>query len=156
MNSGNYKIKAFTLNEMLVVLLLTSILIGLGFSVLRLVQQQMHGISGIYEKNTEANLLRQSLWVDFNRHDGVWYDAQRDELVFAHEMKRTIYQWHENFVVKKRDTFFLKIYETQYYFNGLPIQSSEVDALDFSVGNEGNKQRIVVYKTNAATTYLNQ
>ncbi|TMU55651.1 PulJ/GspJ family protein [Flagellimonas algicola] len=156
MNLENSKIKAFTLTEMLVVLLITSIVISLGFSVLRLVQQQMYTIGGIYESNTEANLLRQSLWVDFNRHDGVWYDEQRNELVFANELKNTVYQWQQDYVVKERDTFFLKTHEATYYFNGLPTQSSEVDALDFSVGNEGKKQRIVVYKTNAATTYLNQ
>jgi len=58
------KIKAFTLNEMLVVLLITAIVVGMSFAVLSLVQQQMHGIDGNYKKNTAFNLLKQSLWFD--------------------------------------------------------------------------------------------
>ena len=51
------KISAFTLNEMLVVLLVTTIVVSMGFAVLQLVQQQMGGIDRNYERNTELNLL---------------------------------------------------------------------------------------------------
>lgn len=156
MNKDLKKIKAFTLNEMLVVLLITSIVIGMGFAVLRLVQQQMYGISGIYGRNTELNLLRQSLWIDFNQYDGIWYDELNDELLFANELKEVKYQWHKDFVIKVQDTFFFKTSEKTHFFNGEPKESGEIDALDFSTTQEDGGHRIVVYKKNSATSYINQ
>ncbi len=156
MNRSFKKIKAFTLNEMLVVLLITSIIIGMGFAVLQLVQQQMHGIGGIYGKNTETNLLRQSLWIDFNQYDGIWFDKNNNELVFANQLKELKYQWHKDYVIKEKDTFFLETTKRQHFFNGGPKQSGEIDALDFSIAQKDGGHRIVVYKRNAATSYLNQ
>ena len=141
---------------MLVVLLITSIVIGMGFAVLQLVQQQMHGISGIYGKNTEINLLRQSLWIDFNQHDGILYDSRNDELVFSSELDKVTYQWHGNFVVKEKDTFFFETTYRRHFFNGEPKDSGEIDALDFSTSQKEGGHRIMVYKKNAATSYLNR
>ncbi|MEM9650388.1 MAG: prepilin-type N-terminal cleavage/methylation domain-containing protein, partial [Bacteroidota bacterium] len=62
---GVKKLRAFTLSEMLVVLLLTVIVVGLAFSVLNLVQRQMSGIESNYARNTAFDQLKQSLWVDF-------------------------------------------------------------------------------------------
>lgn len=150
------KIQAFTLNELLVVLLITSIVIGMGFSVLQLVQRQMRGINGVYETQTEINLLRQSLWIDFNSYDGVWYDAGNDELIFENQLQTSRYQWFKSYIVKDSDTFHLKTGTKQFYYNGLQKEHGELDGLDLSfTENDGNK-RIMVYKTNAASSYLNQ
>nr|WP_299381237.1 prepilin-type N-terminal cleavage/methylation domain-containing protein [Allomuricauda sp.] len=151
----NHRIKAFTLNEMMVVLVITSIVIGIGFSVLRLVQKQMDSLGTVYGKNTEINLLRQSLWIDFNTSDGAWYDTKTNELVFANGIKSSRYQWYDSYVVKERDTFFLEVDTIEYYFNGLYQASGEVDAMDISCGKKTGGHRIVVYKKNAATSYLN-
>ena len=150
------KLQAFTLNELLVVLLITSIVIGMGFSVLQLVQRQMHGISGVYKTQTEINLLRQSLWIDFNSYDGVWYDAGKDELVFGNQLQTSRYQWFESYIVKDRDTFHLKTGTKQFYYNGLQKEYGELDGLDLSFTENDGNQRIMVYKTNAASSYLNQ
>ncbi|MCL6275449.1 type II secretion system GspH family protein [Muricauda sp. 2012CJ35-5] len=156
MSNGIRKIQAFTLNELLVVLLITSIVIGMGFSVLQLVQRQMHGISGVYETQTEINLLRQSLWIDFNSYDGVWYDADNDELIFGNQLQTSRYQWFESYIVKDSDTFHLKTGTKHFYYNGLQKEYGELDGLDLSFTENDGNQRIMVYKTNAASSYLNQ
>ncbi|WP_228235560.1 type II secretion system protein J [Allomuricauda sp. M10] len=150
------KIKAFTLNEMLVVLLITSLVVGMAYSVLRLVQLQMQGISGNYERNTELNLLRQSLWVDFNQCDRIWFDPSKNELVMANELKQTIYLFQEDEVIKDRDTFSVKITSLDRYFNGKMTGFGEIDALDLYTSKELGDKRIFVFKRNATTTYMNQ
>lgn len=40
----NNKVKSFTLSELLVVMIITAIVVGMAFSVLRLVQKQIHTI----------------------------------------------------------------------------------------------------------------
>ncbi len=150
------KIKAFTLSEMLVVLLLTTIVVGMAFAVLNLVQRQMQGIDGNYEQNTEFNLLRQSLWLDFNQYDGVWYDAKKNELVFANELRETAYGLHEAYIIKQQDTFFVEVVQQDFFFKGREQSSGEIDALEFRLSKKNGSQRLFVFKKNAATSHLNQ
>ncbi len=157
MNKRIRKIKAFTLNEMLVVLLITVLVVGMAFSVLRLVQVQMHGISSNYEKNTELNLLRQSLWVDFNRFDRIWYDGAEQRMVLENEVTKSSYQILPEAVVKEKDTFWAPVSRWEVYFNGETVGKGEIDAIDLYIGKEeeGGK-RVFVFKRNAATSYINQ
>ncbi|PCJ94997.1 MAG: hypothetical protein COA50_11565 [Flavobacteriaceae bacterium] len=155
MSNINKKIKAFTLNEMLVVLLMTTIVVGMAFAVLNLVQQQMHGIESNYERNTSHDLLRQSLWIDFNQFDGIWYDAKEEELLFVNELKEVKYKLYDDMVVKDLDTFFIAWKKRNFYFKANTQSSGEVDALDFVTSKENGTRRMFVFKRNAATTYMN-
>ncbi|MHA7832360.1 MAG: PulJ/GspJ family protein [Flagellimonas sp.] len=151
------RIKAFTLNEMLVVLLITALVVGMAFSVLKLVQVQMQGISSNYEKNTELNLLRQSLWVDFNRFDRVWYDGNERKIVFVNEVAKASYQILPEAVIKEKDTFRIQIPWWEVYFNGETVGKGEIDAIDLYIGTEEEVgKRVFVFKRNAATSYINQ
>ncbi len=152
----NQKIKAFTLNEMLVVLLITSLVVGMAYSVLRLVQVQMGGISGNYERNTELNLLRQSLWIDFNQSDRIRFDPSKNELLLTNGLKRISYSFQEDRVIKDKDTFAIKITSLDRYFNGMKTGFGEIDAIDLYTSKELGGKRIFVFKRNATTSYMNQ
>lgn len=156
MNRKTHKIKAFTLNEMLVVLLITSLVVGMAYSVLRLVQIQMHGIASNYEQNTELNLLRQSLWIDFNQSDRIWFDASKKELLLTNGLKETNYLFQEEAIIKGKDTFFIKIASMERYFNGKKSHLGEIDALDLYTSKNQGGQRVFVSKRNAATSYVNR
>lgn len=156
MDWTTHKIKAFTLNEMLVVLLITSLVVGMAYSVLRLVQIQMQGIASNYEQNTELNLLRQSLWIDFNQSDRVWFDSSKNELLLANGLKETHYMFKEEAIIKGKDTFFINIVAMERYFNGKESISGEIDALDLYTTKDQGSQRVFVFKRNAATSYVNQ
>jgi prepilin-type N-terminal cleavage/methylation domain-containing protein len=156
MNWKPHKIKAFTLNEMLVVLLITSLVVGMAYSVLRLVQIQMQGIASNYEQNTELNLLRQSLWIDFNQSDRVWFDSSKNVLFLTNGLKETNYMFQEEAIVKGKDTFFINIAAMKRYFNGTKSISGEIDALDLYTSKDQGSLRLFVSKKNAATSYVNQ
>lgn len=156
MISAQEKIKAFTLNEMLVVLLITAIVVGMAFSILNLVQRQMHGIEGNYERNTELNLLKQSLWIDFNQFDGIWYLEEKNELLFTNELKEIKYSIKEKMVIKELDTFHIQLTASDFYFKGDLQKKGEIDALNIQTAEKYGSQRVFVFKKNAAISYLNQ
>ena len=149
------KLMAFTLSEMIVVLLITTIVVGMAFGVLQLVQKQMQGIQGNYERNTELNLLRQSLWIDFNTYERVYYDGKQGELLFENPLGQLRYQIEENNVIKGRDTFDIKWKSQKFYFENIERSLGEIDAINFETTMEMGNRTLFVYKNNGATTYLN-
>lgn len=156
MKNSNGKIKAFTLQEMIVVLLITSIVVGMAFSVLNLVQRQMGTIKGIYEVKLEANQLRQLLWVDFNRYSYITYDAKKEQLNLSNELETKYYELSNNRFVSGKDTFQIQMESKQFYFNNALRSSGEIDAIELRTDKESGGQYIFVYKKNAPNTYLNQ
>jgi hypothetical protein len=150
------KIKAFTLNEMIVVLLITVIVVGMAFSVLNLVQRQMGGIAGIYDVKLETNMLRQSLWADFNRYSYIVYNGKEERLYLSNELDTKYYEITENGLVTQRDTFNIRFQSKAFYFNNQERTTGEVDAIELKTSKETGHQQIFVYKQNAAATYINQ
>src|SRR5690606_27882760 len=117
MKIDNNKIRAFTISEIVVVLILTSIVVGLAFSILSLVQKHMSGIQNNFMNTTELNTLEQSLWLDFNRYSKIKYNDLEEALTFANELDSTSYQFHENYIVKEQDTFHIQLQSRTIYFN---------------------------------------
>jgi len=155
MNDLTKKIKAFTLHEILVVLLITALVVGMAYSVLRLVQIQMNGISSNYEETTEVRLLKQSLWIDFNQYDRIWHHAANRELLLSNAISEVEYQFQKELILKGKDTFHIKTKELLAYFEVGTIIEGEIDAIDLYVEG-GNGTRIFVFKRNSATSYINR
>lgn len=150
------KVRAFSLNEMIVVLLITAIVVGMAFSVLNLVQRQMAGIEGVYEVKLEANTLRQSLWTDFNRYSSAFYDKKEERLYLINAMGTKYYGLEDGLIFTEKDTFDIQVASVHFYFNNKSISFGEFDAVELTTTNETGSQKIFVYKDNAAATYMNQ
>lgn len=148
------KIQAFTLSEMIVVLILTSIVVGLAFSVLGLVQKQMLVIKENYSKNLEINKLNTVLWIDFNRYSKINYDALEDELVLKNELDSISYHFHETYIVKAQDTFFIQLKNKQFYFDGVMSKTNQVDAIKLITIKTFQNRELFIFKKNAATAYI--
>lgn len=149
------KISAFTLAELMVVLLLTIVVVGLAFSILGLVQRQMAGIQVNYEDKTESNLLHQALWVDFNSHNHVEYNPAAQTIFFSNHTKDMTYYFQEGLIIRARDTFYTKFEIDGLFFNGQIVNGGKIDAIELVDRKESNEKRIFVYKKNTATDFMN-
>ncbi|WP_190808413.1 type II secretion system protein J [Flagellimonas sp. S3867] len=153
---GPKKVQAFTLSEMLVVLLLTIIVVGLAFSILGLVQKQMFGIQENYEHKTAGNLLRQALWVDFNSHSQIMLSEKTGSIQLSNEMGGMYYSFYEDYIVRDLDTIYTDFKLGKLYFEGDEVFEGSIDALELSTdGEKENNKRIFVYKKNAAADFMN-
>lgn len=150
----NKKIQAFTLIEMIVVLILTSIVIGLAFSVLTLVQKHMYSIQNNFTKNTELNKLEQSLWLDFNRYPKISYDELENELQFTSEIDSITYKFKEQYIVKDIDTFPIGLQSKTLFFDGNTIEKGKVDAIKLETSKIFQNQHLFVFKQNDATLFM--
>lgn len=148
------KIKAFTLSEMLVVLLLTVIVVGLAFAILNLVQKQMWGIQEVYGQKTVNNQLKQSLWIDFNSHPQIHWAAQSGELKLENELETTTYQFYEGYILREKDTFYTDLIVKELYFNGNLVNEGAVDAMELTTSIESFNVNFFVFKRNAASNFM--
>lgn len=147
------KVKAFTLSEMLVVLLLTIIVVGLAFTVLNLVQKQMGDIQIGFEGNSEKNRLKQVLWRDFRTYSRVYYNSDANQLICENPRERVSYEFQENHVIRALDSFNVNIKSTSGYFIGKNIVSGEVDALELEL-DDAKETSMLIYKINTAESFM--
>ena len=149
------KIKAFTLSEMVVVLILTSIVVGLAFSVLSLVQKHMASIQQNFIKNTELNKLEQSLWIDFNRYSNITYDPLEDEIKFTNAIDSISYQFKDTYIIKATDTFHVQLQSKILFFDGNKVETGPIDALKLETSKALQNQHLFIFKENDATPFIN-
>lgn len=150
----NKKIKAFTLSEMIIVLILTTIVVGLAFSVLSLVQKHMYSIQQNFNKNTELNQLEIALHLDFNRYSKVSYDELENEMKFSSPIDSISYQFYDDRVIKELDTFNIEIQNKLLFFDGENIANGKTDAIKLVTSKDFQNQVLFIYKKNDASNYM--
>ena len=151
----NKKIQAFTLSEMLVVLILTVIVVGLAFTVLSLVQKQMYSIQANFEQSSEINRLEIALQIDFHNYSEIQLDSELDELKFKTEIDSISYTFSDNTIIRAKDTFNIAIDKPQFYFNGeARSKDGLVDAIKLKTSKKTREQPIFVFKQNDAAQFM--
>ncbi len=150
-----HKIQAFTLSEMIIVIIITSIVVGMAFSVLTLVQKHMSGIQNNFNKSTELDKFEQALWIDFNRYPKIKYNAVNDVLVFASEIDSITYKFHKDYILKDIDTFNLPLQNKSIFFDGIEKQDGLLDAIKLETSKDLQSQQLFIFKQNDATQFMN-
>ena len=148
-------IKAFTLSEMVVVLILTSIIVGLAFSVLSLVQSHMVGIQRNFNNTIELNKLEQSLALDFNRVSNIEYNPLEDVLTCTNEMDSIRYRFQETAIIKDMDTFHVQLQGKAFFFDGNQVKTGVIDAIKLETSKAMQGQHLFIFKKNDATQFMN-
>lgn len=152
----NAKIKSFTLPELLIVMILTAIVVGMAFSVLRLVQKQIHIIQTNFEKTSSLALFEQRLWQDFNEMNHIVFSAKDNSLLMESEMDTVVYSFQENYALRNSDTLKLRLVVNKMFFLGKEMQGGDIDALFISGNAELPDYEIFVSKKNDLTLFMNQ
>lgn len=149
------KVYAFTLSEMSVVLLITSLVVGLAFTALGLVQKQMSALHTNFTSALEVNMLETTIWLDFNRYPNISYNSITQELVLKNELDMITYTFSAPYVIKNQDTLLVQIDRKQFYFDGKQVTTNSVDAVKLITTKAFQKRTLFVYIKNDATTYIN-
>ncbi len=150
----NTKIKAFTLSEMLVVLVISSIVISIAFLTLSMVQKQVGVIRKNLNNKQELQSLERILWNDFNSYS-ITYSEKEDALFFANSTKEFEYEFNEEYILRKQDTFLVKIKEKQFFLDGKEVRTGFVDAVKIETSPIFGNTHLFIFKTKDATFYMN-
>lgn len=150
------KLKSFTLSELIVVMIITAIVVGMAFSVLRIVQKQIHAIQKNFEKTSTLVLFEQKLWQDFNEPRTIIYDSNKQALLMTSEIDTITYLFSEKYSMRNLDTIKLKIVPQKAFYRGKETTSGSIDALFVTAETELPGYQIFVSKKNDLTAIMNQ
>ena len=148
------KTKGFTIAEMLVVLVISSIIITITLLVLNLVQRQIQNIQANMASNTEQRLLERGLWQDFNSHN-LFYNDKEQQVFCMSEKDTIIYTFHKAYVLRNLDTLAIAVFNKKVFLEGEEVLNQRIDALELQISKEITNRKIVVFKTNDAAHYMN-
>ncbi|MGY5351888.1 type II secretion system protein [Wenyingzhuangia sp. IMCC45533] len=148
-------IKSFTIIELLVVLLITSIIMGIVFSVHQFVNKQFHEKSLLERSNSNINFLEKKLWREFN--NSICYIGEsKFQLNFKKGNLISEFVIEEDFVLINKDTFDLYVENFFFYNKGESVIRGRVDALKLIIPIKNNiKREIFVYKQEDVESLLN-
>lgn len=147
------KIEAFTLTEVLVVLVISAIVVGLAFSVLDLVQKNFRTIRGNYAHSAEVQHLKQQMVIDFNRYHNILYDQVPQEIRMRNEVDSIKYQFSYPFLIRNLDTIPVAVENLVFFFQGNEISGGKFDAVKVILGRPSGNF-IFISKKNAAKTFF--
>ena len=148
------KVKSFTLTELLVVMIITAIVAGIAFTVLRLVQQQVHIIGENFEKSGKLSLFEQRLWQDFNEYRAVKFDKANKILSCASEIDTVVYTFSDGFALRNADTIRLKLVINKVWFEGKEPRQQNIDAISISATAELPDYNLFISKRNDAALFM--
>lgn len=148
------KIRAFTLTELLVVMVISTIVISLAFLVLTMVQKQVKTIKeNLYLKQAIEN-LDSVLWKDFNESNNVV--LEKEFISFEKELDTVIYTLQEKVIIREKDSFFIQTNDKTFFLDGLKVENGFIDALTLEFNNIYNTNKLFVYRKKDASFYLNK
>jgi len=147
----NKKIKSFTLSEMLVVLIITSIVVGIAFSVLNLVRKQVAKLQSETDKNIQYDLLKNRITFDFYKFNDICV-LDNNQVLFKNEIDSSFYEFKDNLLIVKQDTLVKNLKEVKFWRNNKEVNEGKIDAVNLVIEEKKDVFRSVfVYKNNDAT-----
>lgn len=149
------KIKAFTLSEMLVVLVISSIVIAAAFLILTMVQKQFMVVQKNINNKQEINFFERLLWRDFNTYT-INYQKKKDLLMLTNNIDSIQYSFFKEYTIREKDTFFVQITTKELFLDGNKVVNGVIDAIKIKTNPLFGNKKIFIYTSKDATYYLNK
>ncbi len=148
------RVSGFTLTEMLIVLAISTIVVGLAFAIISLFSKNVGHIQNNYQSSTENHLFQNQLTIDFNRYHKIVYNNIEEELKFISPLDSIVYKFDENLVIRGLDTILKTKFRKELFYSGDEVSHGSIDAIKLFFTKTPNQNYIFIYKENDAFSYL--
>lgn len=150
----NKRLQSYTISELLVVLVITSIVVGIAFSVLNLTRRQIEKINRNKEFETQIKQAELKLSIDINSFSEAKIEGKN--LFLKRETDSIEYQISDDKLIVSQDTLLTNIVKLNYFYKGQEINNGTFDACKITIESKKNKDTtIFVYKINDAVKDFN-
>ena len=148
------KISAFTVGELLVVMVISSIVVTIAFLSLSNIQRQVRKVNTTFELQQKILRLERVLVQDFQLYQSR-LDRENQTLVFFSGNDTVWYFFDSNKVIRQRDTLELTQNKLTLYLEGNKITQGDFDAIELSFSETYNQQGFFLSKKKDAAYYMN-
>lgn len=148
------KVEAFTLSELLVVLVIFGIVISIAFLALQLVQKQIKEIQANYRGQQEIQLFERVILNDLNSRKAFFYKEKNQLLLYGFNDSIS-YTFGRSYFLREKDTFNLKIVAKEFLLDNKKITNGSLDAIRFRFNQLYNTKELFVYTIKDAEYYMN-
>lgn len=148
------KLKAFTLAEMIVVLVVASIVIAMGFSVLSMVRKQVQLIQSNYRKKQELQFFETTFTRDFNTRNMFYYKKQK-RFILKNTKDSISYTFFDQYIIREKDTFNIEVINKKLFLDGLEVYENGIDAIEINLSEQFSNKQLFIQKTKDPSFYLN-
>lgn len=150
------KTNSFTLSEILVVLVISSIVIASAFLILSMVQKQFRTVQTNMNNKYEVNFIERLLWQDFNSQHSISFQKEKNLLTLTNNIDSVTYSFFDNFTLRNIDTLPIQIIKTELFLEGEKTESGKIDAIKITTSPFYGNRKIFIYTSKDATFYMNQ
>lgn len=148
------KLKAFTLAEMLVVLVVASIVISMGFMVLNMVRKQVIVIQKNYHRKQEVQFFETTFSRDFKMRS-VFFQERPNILIMKNTKDSIQYIFLETLIIREKDTFQIEVANKKLFLDGKEVKERSIDAIEIDLSNKFANRKLFIQQTKDASHYLN-
>jgi len=149
------KIQAFTLGELLVVMVVSSIVVTISFMALGNVQKQIRLVNKTFEKQQKILKLERLLMSDLNASKAT-FDIQSKTITFQSNADTVQYKLLDKNIIRQEDTLDIATSKLTLYLHGEKTSTGKFDAMEFLFSDTYNQQGFFIYKRNDASHYINE
>lgn len=149
------KLSAFTLAELLVVLVISSIVIATAFLVLNMIRKQVILVQRNYQQKQEVRLFEITLTRDFNNFNAI-FDSTNEKIVLLNTKDTITYSFLNNVIVRGKDTFEIELAEKKLFLDGIEVNnSSTIDAIEMNLSDTFANKQLFISNIKDASYYVN-
>jgi prepilin-type N-terminal cleavage/methylation domain-containing protein len=149
------KVNAFTLAEMLVVLVVASIVISMGFVVLTMVRKQVFVIQKNYQKKQEVQFFETIFSKDFNT-GSAFYHQKENSLTLKNTKDSIQYTFLDKMIVREKDTLKIEISTKKLFLDGKQVKEKTIDAIEIELSSSFANRQLFIQQTKDASYYINE
>lgn len=150
------KIKAFTLAELLVVLVLSIIVIGIAFSALNIINKNFNEYRSWYLSLSQKRELEAQLSIDFHRSTKIQFYKSQNKLIlktYKGSVEMLEYTFLQNEIIIQSDTLEIPYKSYNFFFNGTVIENGQVDGLKI-IFSDSEKDFLFISKFNSSKNLM--
>lgn len=141
------KIPAFTLSEVLIVLVITSIVVGIAFAVLHLVTKQFNTMSNRYDERIQTQKLKQQIAVDLDSGQSIILKDDEEKLqIINDDNLNANYEWAGDYLIRNKDTLSKTLKTIRFYYLGTEVTAGQVDGIELELKSFGRSLRLFTSK----------
>ncbi len=149
------KLKAFTLYEMIVVMIISAIVMALAAAVFLLVSKQFNSFKDQTDRETRIRQLYSTITNETAEYNRIYINQQAKTVTFSNELKKSIIHFNNGFITYKGDTI-TKGIQIFGYFKDKEVKNGYVDALKVIYTSHNMKKELFFFKEYDAAFYINE